>query len=71
MKEEQDHVRDIAEMRSMMERSSKFVWLSGLAGIIAGIYALTGAYIAYKVFDFNPDEIVYRPDNRQFNFRLV
>lgn len=54
MKEEQDHARDLIEIRSMMERSSKFVWLSGWAGIIAGMYALTAAYIAYAVFDFNP-----------------
>ena len=58
MKADQDYVRDIAEMRSMMERSSKFLSLSGLAGIMAGIYALAGAYIAYKVFHFNPDQIV-------------
>lgn len=59
MKEEQDHARDIVEIRSMMERSSKFVWLSGWAGIMAGIYALAGVYVARKVFNFNPDEIVY------------
>jgi len=59
MKEEQDYIRDIAAMRSMMERSSKFLSLSGWAGIMAGIYALSGAYIAYKIFDFNPDEIIY------------
>lgn len=58
MKEEQDYVRDIARMRSMMERSSKFLSLSGLAGIMAGIYALAGAWIAYKVFHFNPDQVV-------------
>ncbi len=59
MKEKQDYIRDIAEVRSMMERSSKFLSLSGFAGIMAGIYALGGAYIAYKVFDFNPDELRY------------
>lgn len=59
MKENKDYIRDIAEMRSMMERSSKFLSLSGLAGVMAGIYALIGAYIAYKIFYFNPDEIVY------------
>lgn len=56
MKEEQDYIRDIAEMRSMMERSSKFLSLSGLAGIMAGIYALAGAFIVYKVFEFNPHQ---------------
>ena len=53
MKEDQDYIRDIAEMRSMMERTSKFMSLSGLSGIMAGIYALAGAYIAYDYFDFN------------------
>lgn len=57
MKDNQDYIRDIAEIRSMMERSSKFLSLSGWAGIMAGIYALAGAYIAYDYFDFNPDEI--------------
>ncbi|MDQ3141677.1 MAG: hypothetical protein M3Q56_05455 [Bacteroidota bacterium] len=59
MKEEQDYIRDIAEIRSMMERSSKFLSLSGWAGIMAGIYALAGAYIAWKMLDFNPGEIDY------------
>lgn len=58
-KEKQDYIKDIAEIRSMMERSSKFLSLSGWAGIMAGIYALSGAYIAYKIFNFNPDEIAY------------
>ncbi|HYC29261.1 MAG TPA: hypothetical protein VEB42_10600 [Chitinophagaceae bacterium] len=58
MKEDQDYIRDIAEMRSMMERSTKFLSLSGLAGIMAGIYALAGAFIAWKVFDFEPNETV-------------
>lgn len=59
MKEEQDYIRDIAEIRSMMERSSKFASLSGLSGILAGIYALAGAFIVNSVFSFNPDSIDY------------
>lgn len=61
MKAEQDYIRDLAEIRTMMERSSKFLSLSGWAGIMAGIYALGGAYIASEIFHFNPDEIFYRP----------
>jgi hypothetical protein len=60
MKEEQEYIRDIAEIRSMMERSSRFLSLSGWAGILAGIYALAGAYIAYSVFGFQPDAVAYR-----------
>jgi hypothetical protein len=63
MKEEQEYIRDIAEIRSMMERSTKFLSLSGWAGIMAGIYALAGAYIAYSVFGFNPDGVDYRASN--------
>lgn len=59
MKEEQDYIRDIAQIRSMMERSSKFLSISGLAGIIVGLYALAGAYIAHNVLGFNPDAIQY------------
>ncbi len=59
MKEEQDYSRDIADIRSMMERSSKFGSLSGWAGIMAGIYALAGAYIAWKVLDFHPYNTLY------------
>lgn len=57
MKDEQDYIRDIAEMRSLMERSAKFMSLSGVASIAAGIYALTGAFIAYKFFPFDPGQI--------------
>jgi predicted lysophospholipase L1 biosynthesis ABC-type transport system permease subunit len=47
MKEEE--IRDeIVSIRKLMERSSKFISLSGLSGILAGIYALIGAAFAYK-----------------------
>lgn len=61
MKEEQDYIQDIAEIRSMMERSTKFLSLSGWAGIMAGIYALAGAWIAYNVYEFHPDAVM-NPD---------
>lgn len=48
MEEKQIH-DDLASIRSLMERSSKFISLSGLSGILAGVYALIGAFIAYKI----------------------
>ncbi|MBZ0180498.1 MAG: hypothetical protein K8F36_14530 [Melioribacteraceae bacterium] len=57
MKENRDYIKDLAEIRSMMERSSKFLSLSGWAGIMAGLYALAGVYIAYNIFNFNPTSI--------------
>lgn len=56
---EKDFKQEITEIRSMMERSSKFMSLSGWAGIMAGVYALAGALIAYKVFNFNPDRVIF------------
>lgn len=60
---EQDYIQDIAEIRSMMERSSKFLSLSGWAGIMAGIYALTGVWFASYVLGFNPTELFYTSPN--------
>jgi hypothetical protein len=39
-------LRDIAEIRSLMERSTKFLSLSGFAGVGAGVVALGGAWVA-------------------------
>ncbi len=54
MEDQKDYTQDIIEIRSMMERSTKFPSLSGLAGILAGVYALGGAYIVYFILDFRP-----------------
>lgn len=59
MKKEQDYIRDLAEIRLMMERSSKFLSLSGWEGILAGVYALAGAGIAFYGLGFNPDTAFY------------
>jgi hypothetical protein len=45
--EENQVQQDLASIRSLMERSSKFISLSGLSGVLAGIYALAGAALAY------------------------
>ncbi len=37
----------LQDIKRMMERSSRFISLSGLSGVSAGICALGGAYIAY------------------------
>ena len=39
-KQNQEYLEDIREIRSMMERSSRFISLSGLSGISAGVVAL-------------------------------
>ncbi len=42
------YIQDLKEIKEIMNRSSRFISLSGLSGIIVGITALTGAYIAHK-----------------------
>lgn len=43
--------KDISHIRSMMEKSSTFISLSGLSGISAGIAALIGAFLAYRTLE--------------------
>ena len=40
---------ELTSIRNLMERSAKFISLSGLSGILAGIYALTGAWFGYRI----------------------
>ena len=51
--EEKDYLKDIQDIKSMMSQSSRFLSLSGLSGILAGIYALIGAWFAYKTIHFD------------------
>ena len=44
---EQEYLNDIREIKDLMNRSSRFISLSGLSGIFAGIYAIIGAGFAY------------------------
>jgi hypothetical protein len=37
------HLDDLKEIRSLMEKSTRFLSLSGWSGIMAGVYALIGA----------------------------
>lgn len=52
MKENNIH-SELASIRNLMERSSKFISLSGLSGVMAGIYALIGGYFAYRLIYIN------------------
>ncbi len=45
-----NYQEDLTHIRSMMERSSRFISLSGLSGVFAGLVALLGAIYVYFVF---------------------
>ena len=57
------HQEDLVHIRSMMERSSRFISLSGLSGVFAGLSALLGGVSVYQLFKVNGIE--YFEDNHQ------
>ncbi|MDQ3045983.1 MAG: hypothetical protein M3R27_00420 [Bacteroidota bacterium] len=72
MKDQKEHLQAISEIRSMMERSSRCISLSGLSGIFSGIFALIGAYYAQKLLNNLPvNERGYSSDNNGILFMLL
>lgn len=49
----QKQQEDLSHIRSMMERSSRFISLSGLSGVFAGLSALIGGLYVYQLFKAN------------------
>ena len=47
MSEQNQQLEALKDIRQMMQRSSRFISLSGLSGIAAGLWALVGAWFAY------------------------
>jgi hypothetical protein len=47
MKSDLQSIEDIKAIRKIMEESTRFLSLSGLAGVFAGITAIAGAFVAY------------------------
>lgn len=46
---ENEHLEQIGHIKKMMEENSKFLSLSGLSGVFAGMIALVGAFFAYGI----------------------
>jgi hypothetical protein len=57
-----EHLKNLTEIRNLMERSSSFISLSGLSGISAGIMGLIAAYLLhsrlYKFMDYTKSPLV-------------
>jgi hypothetical protein len=47
MKTDTNSIEDIKAIRKLMEESSRFLSLSGLSGVFAGVTAIAGAFFAY------------------------
>jgi len=55
---EDKYLQDISDIKNMMNKSSQFISLSGLSGIMAGVYALIGAYIGHELIQNNDNYII-------------
>ena len=51
-----DELQQIKDIKSMMEKSSRFISLSGWSGVAAGTVALIGATMAYPYVDMSSQE---------------
>lgn len=64
-----NYQEDLSHIRSIMEKSSRFISLSGLSGVFVGIFAILGA--VYVFFAFEREGISYfdgYPKFYDFNF---
>lgn len=65
MKEIPEYEKDIASIRTIMERSAKFISLSGLSGVLAGTYALIGSGVVYYLIQYPLPITAYRQESIQ------
>jgi hypothetical protein len=69
--DQQQHLEALQDIKRMMERSSRFISLSGWSGIAAGCCALEGAWLARREIDrFYPNHGYYN-NIRQLEHNLV
>lgn len=59
----ENYLRDIQDIKKMMDKSSQFLSLSGMAGIMAGIYALGGAYAVKYIYNLNAGNYIILESN--------
>lgn len=69
-------LNDLNDIRRIMERSSRFVSLSGLSGVAAGICAIAGALVANQIFSnyyglYNSRGFTTLDDFSQLKLKLI
>ncbi len=55
------YIQDLQEIKDIMNRSSRFISLSGLSGISAGVVALLGAYAMFQIVFVDHSYLTYQP----------
>lgn len=62
------YLQDLKEIRSLMNKSSRFISLSGLSGVMAGVYALIGSFWAYYLLQ---NQVIYIRSYTEENISLI
>ncbi len=68
--ENEKYLKDISDIKQMMNRSSRFISLSGLAGVFAGVYAIVGAVIATIILS-DQDSVIHALNSDSFNSEVL
>ena len=74
MNQEQDQLATLHEIRNIMDRSSRFISLSGLSGVAAGVSALIGAGVVKRYLlnhEINYSETLGRDLTKEAVFYLL
>ena len=67
MKSEKEIAGTLSDIQKMMQRSSRFISLSGWSGVAAGVCALVGAAFAYPIIEDSSYELIRLRDAFQYH----
>ncbi|MES2810853.1 MAG: hypothetical protein V4670_00150 [Bacteroidota bacterium] len=56
--EDKNYLQDLKDIKDLMNKSTQFISLSGLSGVLAGIYALIGAVYVNNLILANQDTYI-------------
>jgi len=72
MKESEKLLNELTNIRDIMERSSQFLSLSGLSGILVGTYALIGSFLTHRILYVQVNnDLLQKNTNDVLTFLLV
>lgn len=74
MNKRDEHLETLTEIRSLMERSSRFLSFSGLSGVGAGVCALIGALVAYVYLEvdfFKEPNYIFDADKKKWGLDAI
>ncbi|MEM6644258.1 MAG: hypothetical protein AAF616_14865 [Bacteroidota bacterium] len=54
------YLEDLKDIKEIMDKSTRFISLSGMSGVCAGVFALIGAYLAYETVYYQQSYLEFR-----------